>query len=107
MYEEILLVCRELDNGISEGAAYTNFGKRCRSWHYSKLSTLLVSNIKKGNSELLKALQEEADRSFEERRSIARQMGEEAGTKLLLPMMIMLGVTLVIIMIPAYFSFSL
>lgn len=34
-------------------------------------------------------------------------MGEEAGTKLLLPMMIMLGVTLVIIMIPAYFSFSL
>lgn len=107
VYEEILLVCRELDNGISEGAAYTNFGKRCRSWHYSKLSTLLVSNIKKGNSELLKALQEEADRSFEERRSIARQMGEEAGTKLLLPMMIMLGVTLVIIMIPAYFSFSL
>ncbi|MDO4842640.1 MAG: hypothetical protein Q3982_08210, partial [Phoenicibacter congonensis] len=79
----------------------------CRSWHYSKLSTLLVSNIKKGNSELLRALQEEADRSFEERRSIARQMGEEAGTKLLLPMMIMLGVTLVIIMIPAYFSFSL
>lgn len=107
VYEEILLVCRELDNGISEAAAYTNFGKRCRSGHYSKLSTLLISNLKKGNSELLKALQEEADRSFEERRSIARQMGEEAGTKLLLPMMIMLGVTLVIIMIPAYFSFSL
>lgn len=107
VYEEILLVCRELDNGISETAAYTNFGKRCRSGHYSKLSTLLISNLKKGNSELLKVLQEEADRSFEERRSIARQMGEEAGTKLLLPMMIMLGVTLVIIMIPAYFSFSL
>ena len=107
VYEEILLVCRELDNGISETAAYTNFGKRCRSGHYSKLSTLLISNLKKGNGELLKALQEEADRSFEQRRSIARQMGEEAGTKLLLPMMIMLGVTLVIIMIPAYFSFSL
>ncbi len=107
VYEEIFLVCRELDNGISEAAAYANFGKRCRSGHYSKLSTLLISNLKKGNSELLRALQEEADRSFEQRRSIARQMGEEAGTKLLLPMMIMLGVTLVIIMIPAYFSFSL
>ena len=107
VYEEILLVCRELDSGISEGAAYADFGRHCHSRQYSKLSALLAANQTKGNSALLKALQEEADRSFEERRGIARQMGEEAGTKLLLPMMLMLGVTLVIIMIPAYFSFSI
>lgn len=105
-YEEILIVCRELDNGILETEAYANFGKRCRSRQYSKLSTLLTSNLKKGNGELLKALQEEADRSFEERKNLARQLGEEAGTRLLLPMVIMLGITLVIIMIPAYYGFS-
>lgn len=107
VYEEILLVCRELDNGISETAACIDFGKRCRSSRYSKLSALLTANLTKGNGALLKALQEEADRSFEERRAIARQMGEEAGTRLLLPMLMMLGITLVIIMVPAYFSFSL
>ncbi len=107
VYEEILLVCRELDNGISETTAYADFGRRCHSRQYSKLSALLLANQTKGNNALLKALQEEADKSFEERRVIARQMGEEAGTKLLLPMMLMLGVTLVIIMIPAYFSFSI
>ena len=34
-------------------------------------------------------------------------MGEEAGTRLLLPMMIMLAVTMLIIIVPAYFSFSI
>lgn len=107
VYEEIILVCRELDSGISETSAYAAFGRRCHSRQYAKLSTLLTANQTKGNSTLLKILQEEADHSLEERRGIARQMGEEAGTKLLLPMLMMLGITLVIIMIPAYFSFSI
>lgn len=107
VYEEILLVCRELDSGISESAAYANFGLRCRSRQYTKLCSLLDQNLKKGNSALLTALQEEADLAFEERKSLARQMGEEAGTRLLLPMILMLGVTLVMIIIPAYLSFSI
>ncbi len=107
VYEEIVLVCRELENGIPETSAYAEFGRRCHTRQYAKLGALLAANQIKGNGALLKALQEEADRSFEERRGIARQMGEEAGTKLLLPMLMMLGITLVIIMIPAYFSFSL
>ena len=107
VYEEILLVCRELDSGISESTAYANFGSRCRSRQYTKLCSLLDQNLKKGNSALLQALQEEADLAFEERKNLARQMGEEAGTKLLLPMILMLAVTLVMIMIPAYLSFSI
>lgn len=107
VYEEIVLVCRELESGIPETSAYAAFGRRCHARQYAKLGALLAASQMKGNDALLKALQEEADRSFEERRGIARQMGEEAGTKLLLPMLMMLGITLVIIMIPAYFSFSL
>ena len=30
----------------------------------------------------------------------------EAGTKLLLPMMLMLGIVMILILVPAYFSFS-
>ncbi len=107
VYEEIILVCRELDSGMPETSAYAEFGRRCHSRQYAKLSALLASSQTKGNSGLLKALQEEADQALEERKGIARQMGEEAGTKLLLPMLMMLGITLVIIMIPAYLSFSL
>lgn len=105
-YEEVRIICHELDSGISENTAYARFGARCRLREYSRLSSLLTQNLKKGNSELLRILEAEAQESFEERRNIARKLGEEASTKLLLPMVMMLCVTLVIIVIPAYLSFS-
>ena len=106
LYEEILLVCNELDSGIPESEAYLHFGRRCRSRQYTKLCSLLVQNLRRGNDTLLQVLQEEAQSSFEERKNLARELGEEAGTKLLLPMMIMLSITMLIIIVPAYFSFS-
>jgi hypothetical protein len=48
----------------------------------------------------------ESRNAFEERKQTARKQGEEAGTKLLLPMMLMMGIVLVIIILPAYFSFG-
>lgn len=107
LYEEILLVCNELDSGVPEAEAYMHFGKRCRSRQYTKLCSLLVQNLKRGNDALLEILQEEAQSSFEERKNLARELGEEAGTKLLLPMMLSLGVTMLMIIVPAYFGFSL
>ena len=107
LYEEILLVCNELDSGVAEAEAYMHFGRRCHSRQYTKLCSLLVQNLRRGNDTLLAVLQEEAQSSFEERKNLSRELGEEAGTKLLLPMMIMLGVTMLIIIVPAYFSFSM
>ena len=107
LQEEILLVCNELNSGIPETEAYMHFGWRCRSRQYTKLCSLLVQNLRRGNDTLLEILQEEAENSFEERKNLARELGEEAGTKLLLPMMIMLGITMLIIIVPAYFGFSM
>ena len=105
VYEEILITCNELQSGRSENEAYDHFGKRCQVPAYMKLSTLLSQNIRKGNNDLLNMLRQEADNAFTERKSLAKKLGEEAGTKLLLPMMMMLCIVMVIIMIPAYFSF--
>lgn len=107
LFEEILLVCNEMDSGVPEAEAYMHFGRRCRSRQYTKLCSLLVQNLRRGNDELLAILQEEARDSFEERKNLARELGEEAGTKLLFPMMIMLGITMLIIIVPAYFGFSM
>jgi hypothetical protein len=107
LYEEVLLVCNELDSGVPETEAYMHFGRRCHLRQYTKLCTLLVQNLRRGNDTLLQVLQEEAESSFEERKNLARELGEEAGTRLLFPMMIMLGITMLIIIVPAYFSFSM
>jgi Flp pilus assembly protein TadB len=106
-YEEILRVCRELSSGVPETEAYARFGQRCRSRQYARLSTLLTQNLRKGNQELLSVMQQEAQASYEERRNMARKLGEEAETKLLLPMIMMLTITMLIIIIPAYYSFAM
>ncbi|MDE6386569.1 MAG: hypothetical protein K2L82_02040 [Lachnospiraceae bacterium] len=105
IYEEILITCYELQSGRSEKEAYDHFGRRCQVQPYMKLSTLLSQNIRKGSNDLLCTLRQEADNAFAERKNMAKKLGEEAGTKLLLPMMMMLCIVMVIIMIPAYFSF--
>lgn len=104
IYEEMLYICRELQAGVSEGAAYERFGKRTGLQEYIRLSTLLMQNLKKGNSTLLQRLKEEADRACMEQLQNSRRMGEEASTKLLLPMVMMLLVVMLIIMIPAFSS---
>ena len=105
VYEEILIACNELQSGRSESEVYDHFGRRCQVPAYMKLSTLLSQNIRKGSNDLLFVLRQEADNAFAERKNLAKKLGEEAGTKLLLPMMMMLCIVMVIIMIPAYFSF--
>ena len=104
VYEEIVLLCHELQSGVSETDAYAHLGKRCRLQPYMKLSTLLSQNLRKGNRDLLSKLRQEAETAFEERKNSAKKAGEEAGTKLLLPMMMMLCIVMVLIMIPAYFT---
>lgn len=104
IYEEILYACRELRSGVSEGAVYEHFGKRTGLQEYVRLSTLLMQNLKKGNNTLLQRLREEADRACTEQLQNSRRLGEEASTKLLLPMVLMLGVVMLLIMIPAFSS---
>lgn len=101
-YEEMLYTCRELRSGISEGLSYEHFGKRTGLQEYIRLSALLAQNLKRGNSMLLERLREEADKSAEERLQQSKKLGEEAGTKLLVPMVLMLAIVMVIIMVPAF-----
>lgn len=106
-YEELSFACHEMDNGVSEPVAYEQFARRCGQSCYSKLAALLAQNSKKGNSSLLQQLQTESERAQEERRNLARKLGEEAGTKLLLPMMLLLVMVMLMILVPAMLSFGI
>ena len=104
-YEEMLYTLYEIENGISQSAALEHFGRRCHIQSYAKLATLLSQNLRKGTSNLSALLKAEAKDAFEDRKHIAREQGEKAGTKLLAPMMILLGVVMTIIIIPAMTSY--
>ena len=70
-----------------------------------KFGSLLSQDLKKGSAGLVELLEQEAENGMEERKSLARKLGEEAGTKLLLPMMLMLILVVVILMVPAILAF--
>lgn len=102
VYEEMCITLREIENGYSEVAAFERFGKRCRLLPYLRFSGLLEQNLVKGSRSVLPMLEQEALNAFEERKENAKRIGEEAGTKLLIPMTGMLVIVLVMIMFPAF-----
>lgn len=106
VYEEMLITQREIESGQGEARAYAAFGERCGLPKYRKLSGYLAQSLKKGNHNLCEWLEQEASDAFAERKSRAQQYVEEAGTKLLFPMLLMLGIVIFVIMVPAVISFQ-
>lgn len=106
-YEEMLLTVHELKLGIAETNAYEQFGKRVGLLPFMKFSSMLVQNLRKGNKGMIDLLKRESIEAFQERKDTAKRLGEEASTKLLGPMIVMLIIVLVIIMIPAFTSFGI
>ena len=106
-YEEMKKTCYEMDSGMTEAQSYENFGRRCEVQVYIRLGALLSQNLRKGTKGLTQLLKMEAVQAFEDRKAQAKRLGEEAGTKLLLPMFLMLAVVLVIVIVPAFFSMQI
>ena len=104
LYEEMLITCHEIESGVGEARAYERFGERCGLHRYRKFCSLLVQNLRKGTRGLVQLLEQEVSDAFEERKNLAKKSGEEAGTKMLFPMMMMFGIIIVIIMVPAFLS---
>ena len=104
-YDEIRVVCYEMESGISESEAYRRFGERCGQAKYKTFSTLLIQNLQKGSRQMADMLERESVEAWEERKRKARVLGEAAATKLLIPMIMMLLVVMAIVMIPAFLSF--
>lgn len=105
VYEEMLKTAGQLGSGQAEGRAYSEFGRRCGLQSYLKLSALLEQSQKNGSRQLRPALELEMVSAFEQRKNLAKKLGEEAGTRLLFPLLLMLGVVMVMIVVPAFLSF--
>lgn len=106
IYEEMDMVSSQLASGVPEGRAFEEFGRRCGLQPYMKLSGLLEQSRKNGSKNLRDTLKLEMADAFEQRKQQARRLGEEAGTKLLLPLFMLLSVVMVMIAVPALMGFQ-
>ena len=106
-YEEMVYTMHQIQGGTAEGEAYESYGTRCRIPSYRKFGTMLSQNLRKGSKGLSVLLKREAEEAFEERKNLARKLGEEAGTKLMIPMFMMLAIVFVIVIVPAFFTIQI
>lgn len=106
-YEEMKVTRYRMKNGVSEAEAYAEFGRRCDTVSYMKLGCLLEQNIRKGTKGLKNILNGEVREAFAERKLLAKKRGEEASTKLLFPMLLMLLISMIVVIMPAFMSMNL
>lgn len=103
---ELRVAKHSMEIGMSEEQAYYQLGRRLKLPCYIKLMTLLEQNVKRGAKGLTTAFEQEEFMALEERKNLAKRYGEEAGTKLLGPMVLLLLVIMFMIMIPAFLTFQ-
>ena len=66
----------------------------------------MEQNLKKGNYGISALLEGERIQALEERRRQIRASGELAGTKLMMPMVVLFSLVLVIIIVPSFMTFG-
>lgn len=101
LYKELHAVLASIRAGKPEQQAYEDFARRCKVPEISRFVSVILQNLRKGNAEMVPVLRMYASECWEARKSLAKKLGEEASTKLLLPMILMFVAILLIVAAPA------
>lgn len=102
LYTEMQTTVSEMQNGVSEVDAYRAFADRCVVKEVRKFTSTLLQNMQKGNSEMVFFLREMADESWQQKKHLVKRKGEQASSKLMIPVGMMLIAILVMIIVPAF-----
>ncbi|MCR5342270.1 MAG: type II secretion system F family protein [Butyrivibrio sp.] len=101
-YMEMQKVVDDLNNGIGETQAYTDFGVRCVIPEAKKFASTIIQGIQKGNKELSKNLQEQSAEVWEQKKQLVKRKGEKAANRLIIPVFIMFIGIIIMVIIPIF-----
>ena len=97
LYREMRQTIGEINSGFQPAVALEGFIKRCGTKDTSRLGASILQNLTRGNEELSQFLSELSRDVWEERKHGARRLGEQARSKLILPMgLIFLGILVLV-----------
>ena len=106
-FAEVSAAVRDMENGIPEEEALSAFASRCGLSCYARLASLLERSQKTGGNSVKAELEMEMREAFVMRKEAARRTGEEAGTRLLLPLMMSLAAVLLVAAVPAFLKMQM
>lgn len=102
LYQEMRLAVDQMNNGVSEIDAYSEFGARCTSPEIKKFTSTIVQGLVKGNRELVEMIKQQSREIWDAKRHRVKQEGEKAASKLLIPICIMFVGVLIMIIVPIF-----
>lgn len=105
-FEEILRMDTRLRLGEAQQEACMQWGRRFKEPVYQKLALTLLQVMAKGTREGRALMSQMEQESFRQRLDQAKTEGEEAATKLLFPMIVLLGMVMILVMFPAIARFQ-
>ena len=95
----------ELHTGKPEEVAYEKFGEQIGLRPYKRLAAILAGKSSRGGG-IKEALRREVQEAWEVQKEEVKRRGNEAETKLIIPMLGMMIIVFSIVVIPAFFSLS-
>lgn len=107
LYQELAGAVRMMENGATDEAALSRLALRCNTPQMRRFTSVVLQNLHRGGSDVLIALQDIGQEQWTERKAAAMRVSQEADTKLLFPMMLMLASVLIMTIAPAVMSIQL
>jgi Flp pilus assembly protein TadB len=104
---EVASVLSEIEGGLPESQAWTELAERCRIREIASLCGVFMQHARLGHAGLAAELRQMASDSWDNRKHTARRLGEEASSKLMLPMAILFVAVLMVSVAPAFLSMSM
>lgn len=92
---------KDIKNSNNRTESLNKLSRRCKVQEISKFTSIVLQNMNKGSGDMVFMLKQLSDECWVERKLAAKQKGEEASSKLLFPMMMMLITVLAIVLLPA------
>lgn len=102
IYREMQVSEEQLNNGASMQDALYAFGQRCFLPEVKKFTSTIAQGMVRGNEELPMMLQSQSKEVWASRKQYYRRLGEQAASKLLMPILIMFIGILIMVMVPIF-----
>lgn len=102
LYQEMRRTVEQMENGVSEVDAYTEFATRCTSPEIKKFTSTIIQGLVKGNRELVEMIKQQSREIWDAKRHHVKQQGEKAASKLLIPICVMFVGILIMVVVPIF-----
>ena len=107
LYAELKRMVLEWEGGHSFQQAFEQFNKRCGVQEVSIFTTTVLLNFRRGGSDFVLALRDLSRVLWDKRKAIARTRGEQASSKLVLPMVVIFMIVIVLLGAPAFMMMNM